>query len=370
MSTKTLTTFRLYKKDDTNIESTIFDLCSGDKETKQTKGFAYILSKNPNLIKRIIRIKSIFNKLKDLLGENYKLLNKISYIHVDAEMLSTDLIPKRRDITISFYSDAIRSIDKKFLVIVIEAKSIKLSGKQSFETIDNQILGYLDSSIFPSDGNAKKLGITLTKHKILNDYSKNLARITWKEIINILDSEINSMKEDNYLKNLLQEYFKFITEAGESMKFYEKEVLSVAAGSTFEIIKRHHIHACPAYKSGFNYKDCLFITFRESNGGVMDCLYKIDDVIIIDPHNDSFITSIKNSNYDYKDRIIKYIKDRKKEWKFEVKEEYRFYILSDEQKILLPHGPKPDTGNNAGHRYYSLAEMLSGKHLITVDKSN
>lgn len=370
MLTKTLTTFRLYKKDDTNIQSTIFDLCSGDKETKQTKGLAYILSKNPNLIKRIIRIPSISNKLKYLLGANYKLLSNISYIHVDAEMLSIDPIPKRRDVTISFYSDSITSIDKKFLVIVIEAKSIKLGGKQNSETIDKQILGYLDSSVFPSDGNAQKLGITLTKHKILKDDSKNLARITWTEIITTLDAEINSMKEDNYLKNLLQEYLKFITEAGDRMKFYEKEVLSVASGSTFEIIKKYNIHACPAHKSGYNYKDCLFITFREGNGGAMDCLYKIEDIIIINPHNNSFIASIKNSNYQHKDRIIKYIEDRKKTWKFETEDEYRFYILSEEEKIQLPHSPKPDTGNNAGHRYYSLAEMLSGEPLIKVYKSN
>lgn len=35
--------FKLYQKDESKIESTFFDLISGDKETKQTKGIAYLL---------------------------------------------------------------------------------------------------------------------------------------------------------------------------------------------------------------------------------------------------------------------------------------------------------------------------------------
>jgi len=41
------TYFRLYNSEDkTKIESSLFDLISGDKETKQKKGLAYVLAKN------------------------------------------------------------------------------------------------------------------------------------------------------------------------------------------------------------------------------------------------------------------------------------------------------------------------------------
>lgn len=64
-----LTKFSLYNKNCKNIESTIFDLISGNKETKQTKGLAYILSKDVNLIKSITNIPQVKHQIDNALGK-------------------------------------------------------------------------------------------------------------------------------------------------------------------------------------------------------------------------------------------------------------------------------------------------------------
>ena len=107
----------------------------------------------------------------------------ISYIHIDAEMIS-DKSNKRRDITLSFYSEKVKSIDKKFLIIIIEAKSIKVESIKA-DNIDIQLEEYLDSNLFLSDGNIPKVAITLTSHKLLENSNSGIARVTWIEIIEI-----------------------------------------------------------------------------------------------------------------------------------------------------------------------------------------
>lgn len=248
-----LTKFSLYNKNCKNIESTIFDLISGNKETKQTKGLAYILSKDVNLIKAITNIHQVKDQIDNALDKNIKLMKSISYIHIDAEMIS-DKSNKRRDITLSFYSEEVKSIEKKFLIIIIEAKSIKAESIKA-SNIDIQLEEYLDSNLFLSDGNIPKVAITLTSHKLLENSNSRIARVTWIEIIEILKKEIDSIKDDVNLKKLLNEYYIFITGVNKNMRFYEKEVLSVPAKNTFELIEKYFIHACPANKKSYNYKD-------------------------------------------------------------------------------------------------------------------
>lgn len=366
-------TFRIYSSYDDSIESTIFDLISGDNETKQTKGLAYLMSKDVKLIKRIMDIPDIKNRLKQLLKANYTLMNSIDNISVDAEMISTNSTNKRRDIALSFYSERSQQISKKFLVVVIEAKSIKKK-KQDKDEIDIQLGTYLDPKYFSVDGEVPKLGITLTRHKKFDDeepYSENLkfVRLTWIEIINILHNEIECLKEDKYLKRLLSEYYKFIIGVDKDMRYYEKEILSVPAGETFDLIKKYYIHAFPANKRGYDYKDSLFITFRKKNGGEMDSLYKIEKIFDLNPHGESYIDTLNKSDVYCKERIKGYIECRKDKWTFDTPGDYRFYVLSESEVITLAHKPKPINGNNAGHRYYTLVEILSGKPKINTENN-
>lgn len=356
------TSFKLYQEQNSKLESSIFDLIDGDKETKQTKGLAYLLKLDTKIIERILNIKSVSIKIKELLGNNVKMLKETEFIQVDAEMLSQAKPPVRRDITITFYSNSKNKLmNEKILVVVIEGKSAKL---KDVGNIREQLKKYIDPEHYPYDHNIPKIGITLTKyHQFLESNDENFVSITWTELIEIIRDEIKNNEKKPLLQNMLIEYFNFITGVDKNMNFYEKEILSVPAGMTFDIIKKYNIHACP---SSHSYKSPIFITFRNKGGGNMDALYKIDDILLLNPHDISYKTMLENSKLRYSKRLLDYIEERKSTWKFERNEDYRFYVLSETEQILLNHRPKPPV-NNPGARYYSLAEMLSGKPEVKVD---
>ncbi len=59
------TNFRLYSDDrKSKLRSTVFDLISGNKETKQTKGLAYAFSLHPDL--QLNSRKNLLNYPKDV----------------------------------------------------------------------------------------------------------------------------------------------------------------------------------------------------------------------------------------------------------------------------------------------------------------
>lgn len=352
--------FRLYQKSASTIRSTFYDLIAGDTETKQTKALAFLLSKYPVLIQSIINMHQINKRIRDKLNDGYRDILEADYIQVDAEMLAeggaTDI---RRDITISFYKNK-----KKRLVLIIEAKNIKLSSR--FNIIE-QLASYMDPAHFPRDKDVPKLAVSLTRYNQVFDNKLDFISITWSDLIELVHLLLKD-KRNTDTNNLLEDYYKFITGVDKNMRFFEKEVLSVPAGKTLEIIEEYNIHSCPNTQN-YNYKSSLFITFRKKNGGQMKTLYGIDDVIILNPHNLSQIESLKEMGFVYTDRVINYIEKRKQGLGFDKGEEYRFYILSEKNKIELPHAPKP-RANNPGGWYYSLSEMLNGKEYIDVNSED
>lgn len=354
------TNFKLYQEQNSKLESSIFDLIDGDKETKQTKGLAYLLKLDTKIIERILSLQPVSSKIKELLGNDVEKLKESEFIQIDAEMMSRGEPPVRRDITITFYSTSNnRLTSEKILVIVIEAKSAKIN---NVGNIKEQLKKYFDSRHYPCDSNIPKLGISLTKYRQIFDDDENFVSVTWIDLIEIIRAEIKNNAKKSLLQNILIEYFNFITGVDKNMNFYEQEVLSVSAGKTFNIIKKYNIHACP---SSYSYQSPIFITFRNKGGGNMDTLYKIDDILLLNPHDSSYRTVLENSKLKYSKRLLDYIEERKSKWKFEKNEEYRFYVLSENELISLKHRPRPSV-NNQGQRYYTLAEMLSGKPEVKV----
>lgn len=348
--------FRLYQKSGSAIRSTFYDLIEGDTETKQTKALAFLLSKYPVLIQSIISMPQINKRIRDKLKDGYNDILEADYIQVDAEMIGEGTTGIRRDITITFYKNK-----RKSLVLIIEAKNIILNSRFN---VEEQLASYMDPVNFPRDKDVPKLAVSLTRYNQVLDNQLDFISITWSNLIEL----VHLLLKDKRIKdtnNLLEDYYKFITGVDKNMRFFEKEVLSVPAGKTLEIIEKYNIHACPNTKN-YNYKSSLFITFRMNNGGQMKTLYGIDDVIILNPHNASQIQSLKEMGLAYTDRILKYIEKREQGLGFGKGEEHRFYILSEKNKIELPHAPKP-RANNSGGWYYSLSEMLNGKEFIDVN---
>ncbi len=334
------TVFRLYDKNKTKLKSTIFDLINGDLETKQTKGLAFIFKEYPGLILNLIKkieIKKI-NNLRD-----------ISLIEVSAEKITNS--NNRIDILIKIDVD-----NKPFIALIIEAKSIKTGINPS--DVVTQMLGYLKDGELPELNGYMPIPIILTKYKaILRD---EIVSISWNEIIEIIESS-----KERFQGNILDQYYDFITGVDKDMKYYEEEVLSIPAGDTIKLVEEFLVYECPD-TSNYNYKKPIYITFRKYGGGEMSELYKIDEIIILNPSVESDIDRIKDFDLDdkSKERLKKYIK------KFGYNEsdhEKRFYILSDDEIIPLPNKPRPKR-NNAKFTYYRLSDILKKEEVLPASQ--
>ena len=345
---------RLYQGGNTNYRSTFFELIHGDTETKQTKGLSYLFSRYPKLIELLLR------KLTDKTTHKFQdFIKAIDFVQVDAEMLSAGKKKIRRDITLSFFR---RNVKK--LVIIIEAKSLSVSVKQ--EDITKQLREYLNPINFPQDANGPMIGITLTKYKILHPSESGFSSLTWTDIVDLIRELINHENKKGRDVTIAEEFLEFIYGVRKGMKYYEVEVLSVAAGKTNELTRNHFIHAFPHNTRGFSYKTPIYITFRSGGGGEMEFLYKTDEIIVLDPLSPSLNILLEGIEGNFAARIKEYISARiLGGFGFNHLGEYCFYNLSSKGMIHLKHLPKPQN-NNSGARYYSLAELLKGEKIVTV----
>jgi len=346
---------RLYQLGDTNYRSTFFDLIHGDTETKQTKGLSYLFSRYPRLIELLLK------KVTYLTTQKFpEFIKGIDFVQVDAEMLSVGIKKIRRDITLSFFHGNIKK-----LVIIIEAKSLSVSVKQ--EDITKQLREYLDPINFPLDANVPMIGITLTKYKVLHPSESGFSSLTWTDIVDLIKELINHENKLGQDVTIAEDFLEFIYGVRKGMKYYEVEVLSVAAGKTKELTKNYFVHAFPHNKRGFSYKTPIYITFRSGGGGEMEYLYKTDETIVLDPLSPSLNILLEGVQIDFASRIKEYISARiKGGFGFNHPGEYRFYNLSSKGVIHLKHLPKPQS-NNSGARYYSLAELLRGEKIVFVE---
>jgi len=154
------------------------------------------------------------------------------------------------------------------------------------------------------------------------------------------------------------------------MKFYEKEVLSIPAGDSFEYQYDYpFIYECPNEGTQFtSLKKPLFMTFRQVPGGIMEKLFGVDDVIIMNPHTD-FEAFWNNKSYskEVKERVKNYC-DRYWSGGLYDNKEKQFYILSETNQIVLLHKPRPRM-NGVYRVYYKLSTILNQDiSIISPDK--
>lgn len=341
------THFRLYTDTKTDFQSSIFDLINGDKETKQTKGLAYVFSQYEHFLFSFLGFKPVKDRIKKCLNSNLK-YEDITSIEVSAERLTSD---KRR-------ADIVIKIDTQkmpLIALIIEAKSIKTNVNQ--QSLAAQISNYLDDQQFPELSNYKKIGIVLTKYC---QSIPDVVNLSWENISNLLWDFCKKLNQNE----LITQYLKFLTQIDKSMKYYEKEVLSIPAGKSLTMVQHHNIYVCPD-TNNYNYKRPLFVTFRQARGGVMDKLYKIEDIIILNPTTPTEVQALKDSTYpdSVKTRISDYLAATNYNTPIDYDE--RFYILSKTESIDLNLKPKP-IRNNAKFTYYTLKEILT-KNIVTPE---
>ena len=149
------------------------------------------------------------------------------------------------------------------------------------------------------------------------------------------------------------------------MTFFEREVLSIPAGATYELVMQHRIYSC-SNKSGYQHKKTLFLTFRRGNGGEMEALYKISKLLCFDPNVEGQ-TDRELADPDLSEREKSRIRDymAAHPWWAEPSEAaaaaegVRFYVLGE--PIELRNKPRPKR-NNVGFWYYDIAELLNCPH--------
>lgn len=337
------TVFRLYANGNSAFNSSVFDMIDGDRETKQTKGLAYIFKEYPEFLHQFLKQDEIVQVLR--LNNISISWNKISSIEINAEKISAS--KKRADILVKIDQNK-----KEFIAIIIEAKSIKTAINTL--KIKDQINNYLSDDEFPELAKYIKIPVILTKY---TEFLENVSSITWNKIINLLHDFANKNSS-----SLLDQYFTFITGVDKSMKFYEKEVLSIPAGKTFELVEKYSIYECPD-QAAYNYKKSLFITFRNTGGGVMNKLYKIEDILIFNPTIESELQRVREMDLseDIKNRLFGYISESG--YGSDLDHDKKFYILSTNEIIELKNQPHPKV-NNAKFSYYRLCDILTESEVI------
>lgn len=140
---------------------------------------------------------------------------------------------------------------------------------------------------------------------------------------------------------------------------YEREVISIPARGTINLIYKYRIHAHPVTKNSYHYKKALYYTFREEHGW-MRKLFLLERTIILNMNNIDELNANSTLDCKIKKRLHNYINDRTISFKFKTGGEYKFYVLGESVEL-----PKPVSlpGRNS-HVYFTISEMYSGKDVI------
>lgn len=139
---------------------------------------------------------------------------------------------------------------------------------------------------------------------------------------------------------------------------YEREVISIPASGTIDLIYKYKIHSHPDNKKGYPYKTALYYTFRKK-GGIMEKLYKLEDTVSFNPDNIIEIESL-NLSSKVKERLKLYINDRRETYGFSEEGNYKFYILGECLQLNKPV-KLPGQNNQA---YFRISEMFSEKDIV------
>ncbi|MFF2855572.1 hypothetical protein [Peribacillus sp. NPDC058002] len=96
-----------------------------------------------------------------------------------------------------------------------------------------------------------------------------------------------------------------------------KEVISLPAEQTQDIIKKYLIHAHPHPRT---YKDSQYMTFRKV-GDVMDTLYTVQHELILKSNQHNVEEEFVYLGSDIKERLLGYIHERQYTFGFDEKDE-------------------------------------------------
>ena len=349
--------YRAYSSDKEEKEDSVFGLL-GSTEPAQTKGLGYVFARSSKVTEDFLRLIG-----KDKKEINYLLTEK--YI-VDCEKPLDEKRKesRRADIIISFPNT------EDNYTILIEAKSINADNKQ--DGAELQIKDYLNADFFKGKNVTV---VTLTANTTLCGSSENIINIRWSDIVDMLYDILNKNKNNSDAELcLIEDYFNYLSKIQKFMNYYDIDVLSIPAGQTIEIVNKTSIYECPSTGKGYKSRGehhPLYMAFRGTQGRI-EKLYKIEDVIVLDPNNE---TDVEKSGR--KDKIEEYKEARKtlpKEEDRILEGEKYFFFINKEESITLPY-PIIYEANNSYvetnrklYEYFAKPTEINGEKVVLFTK--
>lgn len=297
---------------------TLFSMIS-EKEVGQSKGLGYLLFQSGKALKSLV-------ELIKKNGDSVPISTRKQYdVVIDCELQQKlkENESYRADILVRFF-DKNRN---PLYAILVETKS---KGKNiTEENAIIQVKKYVDN--FDELQVFKEKGISLvTLTDVKTRFQKTsdsyfITTLTWGELMTAFE-KIN--------ESLVQDYINYLLKINGNMKQYDKEILSIPAGNTYELVSKTKIYCCPV---GGKYdarakSHPLYLAFRKK-GSIIEELYKVRDILELKrPIADDIKPFIKQA-YDYK--VLENIE------KWNPKEgqtaELKSYVfLLDENTITLP----------------------------------
>lgn len=310
--------YRLYGKPNCNLFSLI-----GDGEVDQSKSLGLVLSQSERALQALIQL---------INGSGEKRLSKYKRsqrVIVDCEMRQklADNKSYRADVVIRFFNEY--GSPEQAIVIETKRKGAKINDENATEQIKNYWQTFDELKVF-KEKNSVVL-VTLTDVKTIFEKQDEVITLTWGELISAFE---------NVEEPLVKEYINYLLTINENMKQYDKEILSIPAGNSYNDIINTHIYCCPAegmFKSRGEAHP-LYLTFRQK-GSIMTELFKVKEILIMDrPVPDDIRPYL----------IEKYGKETAENivnWPKNGKEHSYIFILDKDETIRLPKPVRFANGN-------------------------
>ena len=234
--------------------------------------------------------------LKSLKGGNYpdpnlhkKVIKNKNFGEVGFLECLTVLIHSWSNISISTYSRLTSREREQIKNYIFETKTIRNNyyshkTRYKIESHENAIRIYDTLVKFGEKLNFKQ-DVTDEIRKIRNE--KIIQTFVNKENC-LVSSEYDPKDENNLYRGAKEPSISYKSHTGNyeieiqqiKLTKNKKNVLSVPAGITYELIIETQIHSCPHEKKKYQYHPTPYITFRNLKGE-MESLYKIDFILVV-----------------------------------------------------------------------------------------
>lgn len=143
---------------------------------------------------------------------------------------------------------------------------------------------------------------------------------------------------------------------------FEKEVISIPASGTIDLIYKYGVHAHPVKDKGYNYKRSKYYTFRKEHG-IMEKVFSLETTVELNIEQE-LIENNQRITVSQLERLKNYINERRKVFGFNYPT-YKFYLLREE--FELENKPALPKRNN--HSYFTLEQLNNKTALMQKDES-